>query len=56
MNTKALPPMTHVALQLLVNPPKMSTNSVIFVGDVLRSLERAYKPYSAEAPAGLPSP
>lgn len=29
MNTKALPPMTHVALQLMVNPPKMSTKSTV---------------------------
>jgi len=24
MNTKVLPPMTHMALQLMVNPPKMA--------------------------------
>ena len=29
MNTKALPPMTYVALQLMVNPPKMSTKSTV---------------------------
>ena len=34
MNTKALPPMTFVALQLLVNPPKMSTKCAVFASMV----------------------
>jgi len=34
MNTVALPPMTYVALQLLVNPPKMSTKCAVFASMV----------------------
>ena len=34
MITKVLTPMTYVALQLLVNPPKMSTNSAVFASMV----------------------
>lgn len=34
MNTKVLPPMTYVALQLLVNPPKMSTKCPVFTSMV----------------------
>jgi hypothetical protein len=29
MNTIALPPMTNMALQLMVNPPKMSTKCAV---------------------------
>ena len=34
VNTKALPPMTYVALQLMVNPPKMSTKCPVFASMV----------------------
>ena len=34
MNTVALTPMTYTALQLLVNPPKMSTKCAVFASMV----------------------
>ena len=34
MNTKVLTPMSYVALQLLVNPPKMSTKCPVFASMV----------------------
>lgn len=34
MNTVALPPMTNMALQLMVNPPKMSTKCPVFASMV----------------------
>lgn len=34
MNSKPLPPMTHMALQLMVNPPKMSTKCPVFASMV----------------------
>ena len=34
ITTVALPPMTNVALQLLVNPPKMSTKCPVFASMV----------------------
>lgn len=34
MNTVALPPMTNMALQLLVNPPKMTSNSPVWAWTV----------------------
>ncbi len=34
MNTTVLTPMTYVALQLLVNPPKMSTKCPVFASMV----------------------
>jgi len=34
MNTVVLTPMSYVALQLLVNPPKMSTKCAVFANMV----------------------
>ena len=34
ITTVALPPMSYVALQLLVNPPKMSTKCPVFASMV----------------------
>ena len=34
MNTVVLTPMSYVALQLLVNPPKMSTKCAVFASMV----------------------
>ena len=34
MNTRVVTPMTYVALQLLVNPPKMSTKCAVFASMV----------------------
>ena len=34
ITTVALPPMTNMALQLLVNPPKMSTKCAVFTNMV----------------------
>ena len=61
MNTVALPPMTYVALQLMVNPPKMSTKSTVgtmcpVFASMVAQLTKGFQPYSAEAPAGSPSP
>jgi hypothetical protein len=44
MNTVALPPMTYVALQLMVNPPKMSTKCPVFA-----SMVEAPQPCMVEA-------
>ena len=45
--------MTYVALQLMVNPPKMSTKCAVFASMVAQ-LTKGFQPYSAEAPAGSP--
>ena len=34
MNTVVVTPMTYVAIQLLVNPPKMSTKCAVFASMV----------------------